>query len=114
MKLQPKIVKNSEGPSSSQRSSNLVYLLSSCSEKIVLLPTAMIQIAVKGRKVVLVRLLFDTGSQVTFISDRLVHRLKIPVRELSNSTIVTGIGEGRVETTHQFKFALKSRLNDLH
>lgn len=56
---------------SAEREKSSCSMLSSCAEKLVLLPTAVAMVCIHG-KFVPVRVMLDSGSQVSFIVDSLV------------------------------------------
>ncbi|XP_073814297.1 uncharacterized protein [Musca autumnalis] len=75
----------------------------------VVLSTAVVKIKVDEAEVEC-RALLDSGSQVNFITERLVKRLGISMQK---STInINGIGATNTRTNHRVNVALKSRINN--
>lgn len=78
------------------------------SNSYVLLSTAVVK--VKGEHTeVECRALLDSGSQVNFVTERLVKRLGIPMQP--SSVNINGIGATNTRTQHRINVALHSRIN---
>ncbi|XP_073821396.1 uncharacterized protein [Musca autumnalis] len=99
---------NTESPNN-QEATSLAAANKEQISSYVLLSTAVVKIKVDEAEVEC-RALLDSGSQVNFITERLVKRLGISMQK---STInINGIGATNTRTNHRVNVALKSRINN--
>lgn len=72
----------------------------------------MVKIKIGDRKPVLARVLLDSGSQVSFVTDRFVRKLKIPTVCFEKDLVVAGVGDVTLTSTHSCNFVVESRVNN--
>ena len=77
-------------------------------DKIILLPTAIVRLEC-GNVNVTIRVLLDSGSQATLVSDTLIKKFKIPEIESDSLSRFRGISPGIVSTSRFAKLTLCSR-----
>lgn len=72
----------------------------------------VVKVCILGSKPILVRILLDSGSQVTFTFDTLIRKLKIEQKKFTNSLSVTGMSDSKVKTSYYCTFSIRSRFNN--
>ena len=78
----------------------------------VLLATALVEVRNKFNQYVPCRVLLDSASQVNFITERCVHRLKLARNQ--SATSIQGINNVNTATHHSVSIHLRSRRTDWH
>ena len=103
-------VNNSENLSQESSDSNLPVTLSAISSGQVLLCTAQVQVMnTKTNKTYLARALLDTGSQISFITEKLKDKLGLQVKQM-NGLNISGINSINCKVTEQCSVRVKSQV----
>jgi hypothetical protein len=108
--------RSTNGNNSSQGKSNSIAEVNTyCSIKgkptnQVLLATAMVEIKNKFNQYITCRVLLDSASQLNFISEHCIHRLRLSKRQ--QPTSIQGINNVNTTTNHSVSIHLRSRQSD--
>ena len=76
----------------------------------VMLATAIVKIRSKSGEYLLARALLDSGSQINFVTEEMVQKLKLD--KISLALDICGIGESKEQIKHKANVVVKSRVNN--
>jgi len=108
----PKVVDTTSSDKSKQTGAQELASSNSCSamqnDKFIILPTITTRCRA-GDHVTKCRVMLDSCSQPTLVSDYLVNQLKLPMKKLQRSLALKGVGEAVVNSTYTASLTLVSK-----
>ncbi|CAG7670918.1 unnamed protein product [Allacma fusca] len=106
--VQPVVPKSSEATASEKESLSCVVATEKNVEKTVLLPSAIVRF-VCGNVVGTLRVLLDSCSQATFISDAAVKKFNLPTKRSSIVSSIRGVGASCTKTSSSVDLIVSSK-----